>query len=746
MPRTSRALLLAVLILAALALPASAMADPGVIERVSQGPAGGSGPAHVQEGRLSSDGRCIVFQTTEKLTSDDDNNRGDIFQRCGTTTTRISTGPAPNAGTKPSPYLEYRDQSADGSCVLFDTNEVLTDDDGDSSIDIYKRCGTDIKRVSQGPNGGDAPQDVHHGALSRDGVCVVFAAHEKLTDDDGDTIPDLFERCGTTTKRITQGPAGGDDPSVGANFEEMTPDGGCVLFSTQEKLTDDDGDTSRDLYTRCGSTTTKVSPGDGAFDVSAERISPDGQCVTFTTDEQLADTDKDSADDTYKSCGTSLTHLSIGPAGGNAEIDTRPDDISADGSCLAFDTPEKLTSDDNDTSVDVYKRCGATIERVSTGSGGGNAEIDAETDWMSPDGRCLVFTSEEHITPDDTDATLDLFERCGDTTERISQGPNGGNGSFEPQSFGISTDGARVIFTTDEKLTTDDMNDVTDIYERSNGQTTKVSPAIVSGPYGSNPQDVSADATRIVFSRGDRLTGDDMDDFFDIYAATLAPTASTGEASDVTMTGATLHGTSSAGKYHFEYGSSTPEEDVPAGGIQHVSTIITGLNPDTTYHYRLVVTSPGGTTTSVERSFKTAASPGSDNSGNNGGDTGEGDNQTPPPPVIGAFSGVKIGGGTVSVKRGVATVKVTCPAKAQGACSGTLSLKLGRRAIGSKAFTIKPGRTANVHVRISRAANKRLAKRGKLKVTASATARDARGAAVKAPAKKLTLKPASKRR
>jgi methylglyoxal synthase len=747
MPRTSRALLLAVLVLAALALPASAMADPSVVDHVSQGPVGGNGPVHHQQGYLSDDGRCVTFTSDEKLTNDDQNSRGDIYERCGSTTSLISTGPAPNAGTKPSPYLEYRAMSTDGGCVLFDTNEVLTEDDGDSSIDIYKRCGSDIQRVSQGPNGGDVNQDVHHGTLSADGVCVVFQAHEALTSDDHDSIPDLFERCGTTTKHVTVGPAGGDDPSVGANLEAVTPDGSCVLFTTQEKLTDDDDEASpnRDAYVRCGSTIRKASPGNGAHDVSTDWLSPDGQCVVFETEEQLADTDSDSQNDTYTACGTSLRHDTTGPAGGSGDFYNSADAISDDGSCVVFDTAEKLTPDDNDTSSDAYKRCGANIERVSTGPNGGNAEIDAETEWISPDGRCVVFASVEHITSDDSDASADLFERCGDATDRVSQGPAGGNGSFEPQAIDISTDGTRVIFTTDEQLTSDDGNGVTDIYERSNGQTTKVSPALASASvYGSNPSDSSADATRVLFGRFDRLTSDDMDDRFDLYTVTLAPTAATGGASDVTTTSATLNGTSSAGKYHFEYGgTSTPEADLgAAGAIKPVSATVTGLTPDTTYTYRLVVSGPAGTTTSVERSFKTAAVPvagGSDNSGNNGGGTDDGGDQATPPPAA-KFTGVAIAGGSVKVKRGVATVKVTCPATAQVACDGKLTLKLGRGAIGSKTFSVKPGKSKSVHVRISRTAKKRLAKRGKLRVTATAVARDARGTAVKSPGKKLTLK------
>jgi Tol biopolymer transport system component len=733
-----------------LALPAAAMAGPGVIDRVSQGPSGGNGPTHVDQGRISADGRCVVFDTTEALTSDDVNTRKDIYERCDGVTKLVSIGPVPGAGSAAASYLEFRGMSSDGSCVVFDTNAALTDDDGDSSIDIYKRCGSNVERVSQGPNGGNVAQDVHHGEISADGVCVMFQVHEALTSDDHDSIPDIYERCGSTTKRISYGPAGGDDPQGYPQPESLTADGSCVAFDTREKLTADDGDDQIDVYVRCGSEIKKLTPGDGAFDTSFDRLSPDGKCVVFETQEQLASTDTDTQNDLYRSCGGSAQHLSTGPAGGGGDFYASGTDVSRDATCVLFDTSERITADDTDSSNDVYKRCGSTVERVSTGDGGGNAEIDAEGDWISPDGRCALFTTAEHITSDDTDATTDVFERCGDTTERVAQGPTGGNGAFVPQAYAISYDGTRVVFTTDERLTADDTNDVTDIYERSGGQTTRVSPDQASAnPYGSNPQGASDDASRILFARFDRLTSDDSDDFFDLYLATIAPTAATGGASDIGQTGATVSGTSSAipaAKYHFEYGtqagvygSSTPEADVPAGGS--VSAALSGLAPGTTHHYRLVVVSAGGTTHGLDRSFTTGATtpPPGGNGGNDGGTSDGGNNggDTPPPAP---FAGVSIAPGTVKVKGRVAKVRLTCPAAAQGACRGTLTLTLAYKSakVGAKSFKIAPGKSATVAVRITKAGGKLLARKRVLKATASAVARDGRGTAVTRTAK-LTL-------
>ena len=100
----------------------------------------------------------------------------------------------------------------------------------------------------------------------------------------------------------------------------------------------------------------------------------------------------------------------------------------------------------------------------------------------------------------------------------------------------------------------------------------------------------------------------------------VAPDASTGAATDVTDSGATLGGTlnprNSDSGWHFDYGRSAtfgstapdPDASLAADNSDHsVSQAITGLEPNTTYHYRLVGSSNAGTTTDAQKTFKTQA-------------------------------------------------------------------------------------------------------------------------------------------
>lgn len=103
--------------------------------------------------------------------------------------------------------------------------------------------------------------------------------------------------------------------------------------------------------------------------------------------------------------------------------------------------------------------------------------------------------------------------------------------------------------------------------------------------------------------------------------ATQAPDVTTGSATGVDATSATLTGTvnpqGAATTYQFEYGTTTsygmatPSSSAGSGSTaQDVSAALTGLASSTTYHYRLVATNTNGTTTGSDGTFTTNASTG----------------------------------------------------------------------------------------------------------------------------------------
>jgi hypothetical protein len=100
-------------------------------------------------------------------------------------------------------------------------------------------------------------------------------------------------------------------------------------------------------------------------------------------------------------------------------------------------------------------------------------------------------------------------------------------------------------------------------------------------------------------------------------AEAAVPTVTTGNATNLTQTSATLHGTvkpnNQATTWHFEYGTTTaygtntPEQGpVAAGsGTTKVSADSTALAPGTVYHYRLVGTNPSGSIPGKDHTFTT---------------------------------------------------------------------------------------------------------------------------------------------
>jgi len=115
---------------------------------------------------------------------------------------------------------------------------------------------------------------------------------------------------------------------------------------------------------------------------------------------------------------------------------------------------------------------------------------------------------------------------------------------------------------------------------------------------------------------GGTVHGTDMS-----FTTVSAPTVATNTATAVTTTGASLNGTVNANSQSstvtFEYGTTTSygttvtadESPVTGDSDIPVSSAITGLTPDTTYHYRAVGTNASGTSYGGDMTFVTTVGP-----------------------------------------------------------------------------------------------------------------------------------------
>ena len=512
-----------------------ARAGHTAFEQVSLGETGGNGAQPAQFMGASADGTRVILRTQEQLAASDTDSGFDLYERAGGVTTHLSIGPS--GGNSPDVLPNVGALSADGKRVFFELSENLVPEDTDECApvepaanpcsDVYESFGGNTTLVSTGPNGNGQFGSGFAGA-SEDGTRVYFTTEEPLLAADTDSETDVYQRSGTTTTLISTGPAGGNG-SFKARFQGTAADGSRVFFSTSEQITTDDTDNGPDVYERVGSSTNLVSTGpaggNSGADASFEATSRNGARAFFSTTEQLTAGDTDDALDLYERSFGSTSLVSTGPASGNGPADVAFKVLSDTGTRILFESSEQLVSSDTDSARDVYERSGGVTTLVSTGPSGGNGSSDAMFQDASSDGTRVVFRTAEGLVGSDTDSMADLYERTGGTTTLLSTAPGTGNGAFEVFFSAMSDDGRRVFFETLEPLVSD-TDALPDVYERTNGATTRMS----TGTGGGNGNFIavflgaSNDGSRVFFNTAEVLAGTDGDTSSDVYVARTTDT------------------------------------------------------------------------------------------------------------------------------------------------------------------------------------------------------------------------------
>ena len=526
----SAGLLAAIVTLAAGA--GNAPASHNAFERVSIGATGGNGAQPAPFAGASADGTRVFLRTEEQLTASDTDSMFDIYENAGGVVSQVSLGPTGgNSDDKPPVFRGSSADGtrvffeAFEALVAADTDDCEpTNPAVNSCVDVYERAGGVTTLISTGPTGTNDRGAQFEGA-SEDGTIVFFHTQEGLVASDTDGKFDIYERSGGTTKLVSTGPAGGNG-NLDAFYRGSSADGSRVFFVTSESLVAADTDSSTDVYERAGGTTTLLSTGpsggNGAFDAYYRGTTRSGTQVFLETEEHLTSSDTDSAVDVYERSGGTTTLVSTGTTGGNGSQDALFKKASDGGTRQFFQTAERLTASDTDSAVDVYERSGGTTTLVSTGTTGGNGSQDALLQDISSDGGVVIFGTAEALTAADTDARFDVYSRSAGTTTLLTTGPTGGNGDFDAFFDGMSRDGQRIFFDTVEQLS-NDTDAVPDVYERAGGATTKIS----NGPNGGNGTNIAVfvgtnvDGSRAFFSTLEKLDSTDTDSNVDVYAAVV---------------------------------------------------------------------------------------------------------------------------------------------------------------------------------------------------------------------------------
>jgi hypothetical protein len=456
------------------------------------------------------DGEVVFFESEEQLVVGDTDNKRDVYARSfdasvgddGAYVTReISTGPT---GGNDAYDALFEGAGADGKVAFFSTEEPLTAGDTDRKSDVYARftAGGTTKLVSSGTPGcvpacGNGGFDAGFTASAADGGEVFLVTAERLDPvADGDSSIDVYghELPNGPTRLVSAG-AAACQPGCGngellTTLRGVSADGSKAFFDSFEPLTPDDDDQALDIYARDlpNGPTTLVSSGDpgcapcGSGNDAAifAASSSDGATVFFASREKLVASDNDGANDVYRHAGGVPTLISAGTENKPASFVAAP----GNGARAFFVTAETLVgSADANGATDVYAWQGGAPQLITSGKCCGSTFAG-----VSADAGTVFFTTTEVLALEDGDGSADIYAQdvAGGGPVLISaEDPSCascGDGAAAARFNRASVDGARVLFTTAEQLSTGDFDNDDDIYVRvvGDGETSLATPA--SGP------------------------------------------------------------------------------------------------------------------------------------------------------------------------------------------------------------------------------------------------------------------------
>jgi hypothetical protein len=381
-------------------------------------------------------------------------------------------GDADTMAARPRPLTRLT--SPDLSHVVF--NHALSGLAEFTALWEYVGTGNDgpPRQVSVDNFGEPTPGDTCPNAMSDDGRVIVYTAGCFVSADR------VWARVagsasvavsGSECTRSSGEPGGACNGYVPATYAGSARDGSRVFFTTSQQLVNGDTDTRNDLYAcdipagvpvpapvgaanACASLTQVSGTASDARVESVVAVSDDGSRVFFVAQGVLAD------------------NLGVGDVRAATPSDLCPP------SC----------SDPQPHNMYVWERdeahpAGQTrfVARLPTNDL--MPPQQPSLPQLTPDGRYLLFMTNDGVVPGDTDGAKDVYRYDANSGVMLrvstSVAGGGGNDSASAASIGelssISSDGSTVIFDTAEALAQDDTNGVKDVYSWRNGQVSLIS-------------------------------------------------------------------------------------------------------------------------------------------------------------------------------------------------------------------------------------------------------------------------------
>lgn len=383
--------------------------------------------------------------------------------------------------------------------------------------------------------------------LSRDGSKVIFTTAEHLLPGDaGRTQGESVYLWDSTGLHLVDTDTGGALLSAcGSKVSQangMSASANRIFFTTP--AVEGCGE-AKEVYLRslAAGTTTEISASqctrvdcNAPQDVSFVGATPDGSSAFLVTAQQLTDDDHDTSSDLYRyDVGSGdLQLLSGGSAEAEGNVNQADVYPSNDGSHVYFRATGVMVPGELTTGEKLFLADGSGIHLVAA------AEFPTEPQIQSSDsGESALFVTSSKVAEEDTDAQQDvyLYDAASEAVTRVSAGASGGNGPFdaniespyalpelEPGDkhpfYAIDASGDRVFFTTQEPLLPEDVNSKLDVYEWTEGKLGLVTPGTeeVDSKFGG----ASRDGRSVLFGTSSTLAPADQDGGdVDFYSAQL---------------------------------------------------------------------------------------------------------------------------------------------------------------------------------------------------------------------------------
>lgn len=212
-------------------------------------------------------------------------------------------------------------------------------------------------------------------------------------------------------------------------------------------------------------------------------ISGDGRFVVFESDaSNLTPNDTNNATDVFLAdiLNSSIERISVGFDGTEANGASTNPVISSDGRYVAFESfASNLVAGDTNQSIDifVYDRQTGSTSLVSVNSNGSQTTSHSFSPSISGNGQVIAFYSlATNLVDNDTNRAVDVFvhDTLSGSTERVSVDSNGNQANMASWQPRVSTNGQFVVFSSNaSNLVVGDTNGAQDIF-RYNRQDSSV--------------------------------------------------------------------------------------------------------------------------------------------------------------------------------------------------------------------------------------------------------------------------------